>query len=236
LWFEPRLQHLSVWNGHTWLRIGRRVERSVRNGNWINTWNAGGNRSQGVRAGELLYVAGMRGINPLTQQQEIGPGAGGTVGAAPYTDTTGGLIRNNRIWSNIQVIVEAEGLVLQDCYGIVTAVTNLAYLGVTIQSQAQPQFFGIGPYPPRTHEVWLQMSGGDQIEEFPIAGWPIRGDITEITAMFYTGHAGRRKPTTHATEIAAIPGVAVGMGHPPSMPPMPDEPPPEPPRGRSRRR
>jgi enamine deaminase RidA (YjgF/YER057c/UK114 family) len=219
LWFEPARQNLSVFLG-SWIRIGERLQRFVRNANWTNTWNAGGNRSQGVRAGELLYVAGMRGINPVTQAQEPGPGPAGAAGTtAPNLATDGGLARNNRIWSNIQVIVEAEGLTLQDCYGITTAVTNLSYLGVTIQSQAQPQFFGIGPYPPRTHEVWLQMSGGDQEREFgaEIPNWPVRGDITEITAMFYTGRAGRRKPSAMADMAKAIPGVTVAEGIPASM-------------------
>jgi hypothetical protein len=233
LWFEPVHQDLRLFNGFAWLRLGVRVERNVRNANWINTWNAGGNRGQGVRAGELLYVAGMRGISPTTQQQVIGPGAGGVVGPPPYNDTTGGLTRNIQIWDNIKVIVEAEGLSLFDCYGITTAVTNLAYLGVTIQAEAQPQFYGAGPYPPRTHEVWLQMSGSDNIEEFPITGWPVRGDITEITSMFFTGRPGRRRPSGLANELPEITGAHVGVGVPPKMAKPVPVPPPTPPQIKS---
>jgi hypothetical protein len=206
IWFEPSQCNAFVWNGFTWVQIGMRPVRQVRTPNWLGTWNAGGNRTQGIAAGDLLYVAGMRGIDPVTQQQVAGPGAGGVGGADP----TGGLLRNTQIWSNIKVIVEAEGINLNDCYGITTAVTNIAYLGVTVQAEALPQFYGIGPYPPRTHEVWLQMSGSDNIAEFPITGWPVRGDITEVTSMFFLGQPGVRKPTMLASEIADIPGVQIG--------------------------
>lgn len=185
LWFDPDSQDLSIWNGFVWVMIGSRVRRAVRTGNYAGTWNAGGNRSQATVAGNILYLSGIRGIDPLTQQQVPGPGPGNTPGKkAPNTapNADGRIVQ---IYQNIKTIVEAEGLSLFDCTGLVTSVTSAAYLGPTAQLQALPQFWGNGPYPPRTHQVWLQMSGSDTESEFP--GFPPRGDIVEVQATFWMG-------------------------------------------------
>jgi enamine deaminase RidA (YjgF/YER057c/UK114 family) len=209
LWFEPRTQDLSVWSGVRWIRIGERVDRNVRIPNPIHTWNAGGNRSQAARAGELLYVAGMRGIDPVTQQQVPGPGPENTPGTVPPNTAPNAQGRIVQIYQNIKTIVESEGLSLFDCLGIVTGITGSAYIGASATYQALPQFWGLGPYPPRTHEGWLFMSGSDQEREYAVPGWPARGDIVEVTGIFYTGHVGRRRPTGLASEIKSIPGVRV---------------------------
>jgi hypothetical protein len=51
------------------------------------------------------------------------------------------------------------------------------------------------------------MSGSDKEQEYP--GFPARGDIVEVTGIFYTGRVGKRKPTDQASDIKAIPGVQV---------------------------
>jgi enamine deaminase RidA (YjgF/YER057c/UK114 family) len=207
LWFEPQHQDLSVWNG-CWKRIGRRVQRSVRTGSYaVPTWNAGGNRSQGVVAGNIMYISGIRGISPSTQKQVPGPGPQNTQGTVPPNTAPNGQGRIIQIYENIKAIVEAEGISLFDCFGLVTSLASPAYLGPTATCEALPQFWGNGPYPPRTHQVWTCMSGSDTEVEFNIPNFPARGDIVEVQAMFWTDHAGRRKPTSLASEVLATPGV-----------------------------
>lgn len=215
LWFEPRKQDLSIWNGFVWVKIGHRVRRNVRTGNYAGSWNAGGNRSQATSAGGILYLSGIRGIDPTTQQQLPGPGPGNTPGTNPPNTAPNANGRIIQIYQNIKTIVEAEGLSLFDCTGLVTSLTSAAYIGPTATLTALPQFWGLGPYPPRTHQVWLQMSGSDTEQEFAIPNanpgnkWPARGDIVEVQATFWTGGAGRRKPSGLASEIRSIPGVSV---------------------------
>jgi enamine deaminase RidA (YjgF/YER057c/UK114 family) len=205
LWFEPQQQNLAIWN-NSWIWIGHRLHRNVRIGSYaVPTWNAGGNRSQGAVAGNILYLSGIRGIDPSTQRQVAGPGPGNTLGTAAPNIAPNGNGRIIQIYENIKTIVEAEGISLFDCFGLVTSVVAPAYLGPTATCEALPQFWGNGPYPPRTHQVWTCMSGSDTEIEFP--GFPPRGDIVEVQAMFWTGNAGRRMPTTLASEILNISGV-----------------------------
>lgn len=204
LWFEPGRSHLFIFIGSVWSLIGTRAIQDIRYGNYANTWNAGGNRSQATAAGGILFLSGMRGIDPLTQQQLPGPGPQNTPGASPN-----GNARIDQIYQNIKVIAEAEGLTLYDCFGLDTYMTSAAYIGPTAARQAQPQFWGNGPYPCRTHIVMLQMSGGDIIPEFSIPDWPPRGDIVEVTALFSMAKVGRRNPTAESEATRAIPGVSV---------------------------
>jgi enamine deaminase RidA (YjgF/YER057c/UK114 family) len=201
LWFKPESQNLFLWNSFIWVQIGRRVHRTVRTGNYSGTWNAGGNRSQATAAGGILYLSGIRGINPLTQQQLPGPGPGNTPGTTPPNNAPNANARIIQIYQNIKTIAEAEGLTLFDCKCLVTSLTSAAYIGPTATLEALPQFWGNGPYPPRTHQVWLQMSGSDTEAEFPIKGWPPRGDIVEIQAEFWMGGAGKKRPTDESEAL-----------------------------------
>jgi enamine deaminase RidA (YjgF/YER057c/UK114 family) len=145
--------------------------------------NAGGNRSQIVIAGDFMYLSGVRGTDPATGAQLPGPGPGNTLGAAPNANA-----RIIRIYQTIKDLAASQGLSLFDCVSLVTSVTNAAYLGPTAELEALPQFWGKGPYPTRTHQIWLQMSGSDTIAEFPdIPHWPARGDIVEVQAVFFIG-------------------------------------------------
>jgi enamine deaminase RidA (YjgF/YER057c/UK114 family) len=213
LWFEPKAQNLSVWNGtNKWVKIGQRVQRNVRFGSYpVPTWNAGGNRSQAVLAGGFMYMSGIRGIDPATQQQVPGPGPGNTPGTIAPNLAPNGNARIIQIYTNIKNILEAEGLSLYDVFGLFTSLTSAAYIGPTATLQALPQFWGNGPYPCRTHEVWLQMSGSDTERENPIVGWPARGDIVEVQVMVWAGNAGKRNPAAigKAADVRAIPSVSV---------------------------
>lgn len=209
LWFAPRTQSLFIWNSFAWIRIGGPVRRNVRTGNYAGTWNAGGNRSQATAAGGLLYLSGIRGIDPVTQKQLPGPGPGNTQGTTAPNTAPNANARIIQIYQNIKTIVEAEGLSLFDCVGLVTSLTSAAYVGPTATLQALPQFWGNGPYPPRTHQVWLQMSGSDTEQEFNIHGWPARGDVVEVQATFWMGEAGRRRPTELSEVARALPDVTV---------------------------
>src|SRR5882672_1607545 len=200
LWFEPTRQDLSIWTGTGWKLIGTHVERNVRIAYPINTWNAGGNRTQAARAGDLLWIAGMRGIDPLTQKQVPGPGVGGS--------GDGGKGRIVQTYQNIKTIVESEGLTMFDCLNLFTFLTSAAYIGPTAQFQALPQFWGLGPYPLRTHCVLLQMSGSDTEVEFLGTGAP-RGDIVEVTSVFFAGHAGRKHHSEESEALRSIPGVSI---------------------------
>ena len=50
LWYEPKSNNLSLWNGSTWVRIGQQVVRSVRFVDGIGSWSSGGLRQQAVEA------------------------------------------------------------------------------------------------------------------------------------------------------------------------------------------
>jgi enamine deaminase RidA (YjgF/YER057c/UK114 family) len=222
VWFEPLLQNLYIWSGFQWFQIGMAVQRNVRNGNYAGCWNAGGNRGQASAAGGLLYVAGIRGINPLTQAQLPGPGPQNQLGLVAPNTAANGNARIDQIYQNIKTIVEAEGLTLFDCLGIDTYLASNAYIGATAAEQALPQFWGAGPYPNRTHITMIQMSGSDQEQEFGpgtspplpagqgnVAGWPARGDIVEVTSLFSLAKVGRRSPNALSDAVMAIPGVSM---------------------------
>lgn len=178
LWFEPSGQDLFIWNGF-WVAIGHRVERYVRIAHpAVPTWNAGGLRTQCAATEDFLFLGGMRGINPLTQQQVPGPGPGGIGGSGD-----GGLARFKQVYANIQAICQSEGVSLFDCVHLFSTTTNAVYIGPLQNAQGLPQFWGSGPYPPRTVSVVLQMSGSDTEVEFPGTNAP-RGDILEVQAIF----------------------------------------------------
>ncbi|MEL6249945.1 MAG: RidA family protein [Cyanobacteria bacterium J06648_16] len=88
--------------------------------------------SLGTRAGDFVYVAGMRGIDPETNT--LIPDAEGRVRQA---------------FLNMQLIAESEGATLQDAVRLVVYVTDM-YRYRPIVNQIQTELWGEGPYPPRT--------------------------------------------------------------------------------------
>lgn len=91
-----------------------------------------GTWSLGTRAGDFVFVAGMRGIDPETNT--LVPDFEGRVRQA---------------FLNMQLIAESEGASLQDAVRIVVYVTDM-YRFRPIANQIQEELWGEGPYPPRT--------------------------------------------------------------------------------------
>jgi 2-iminobutanoate/2-iminopropanoate deaminase len=91
-----------------------------------------GTWSVGVRAGNFLFVAGMRGIDPVSNAM-----------------LTGEEQRIRQAFKNMKAIAEAEGASLADCVRIVAYVTDMAALRPLV-NKVQAELWAGGPYPPRT--------------------------------------------------------------------------------------
>ena len=90
------------------------------------TWNLG------TRAGDFVFIAGMRGIDPKTN-----------------TLVQGDEARVLQAFRNMQLIAESEGATLRDAVRLVVYVTDM-YRYRPIVNKVQEQLWGKGPYPPRT--------------------------------------------------------------------------------------
>jgi enamine deaminase RidA (YjgF/YER057c/UK114 family) len=86
----------------------------------------------GARAGDFVYVAGMRGIDPKTN-----------------TLVQGDEARIRQGFLNMQMIAESEGASLRDCVRIVVCVTDMFRFRPLV-NKVQEELWGKGPYPPRT--------------------------------------------------------------------------------------
>lgn len=85
-----------------------------------------------ARAGDFIYIAGMRGIDPATN-----------------TLVPGDEARIRQAFLNMKLIAESEGATLQDCVRIVVYVTDM-FRFRPIANKVQEELWGNGPYPPRT--------------------------------------------------------------------------------------
>ena len=90
------------------------------------TWNLG------TRAGDFVFVAGMRGIDPATNTLVAGDEA-----------------RIHQAFLNMKMIAESEGASLRDSVRIVVYVTDM-YRFRPLVNKVQQALWGDGPYPPRT--------------------------------------------------------------------------------------
>ena len=86
----------------------------------------------GARAGDFVYVAGMRGIDPKTNTLVCGDEA-----------------RIRQGFLNMQMIAQSEGASLRDCVRIVVYVTDMIRFRPLV-NKVQEELWGKGPYPPRT--------------------------------------------------------------------------------------
>jgi 2-iminobutanoate/2-iminopropanoate deaminase len=91
-----------------------------------------GTWSVGARAGDFIFVAGMRGIDP-----------------ASNTLVAGDEARIRQAFTNMKTIAESEGAGLSDCVRLVVYVTDMAALRPLV-NKIQEEFWTGGPYPPRT--------------------------------------------------------------------------------------
>ncbi len=90
------------------------------------TWNLG------TRAGDFIFIAGMRGIDPATNQLIQGDEA-----------------RIRQGFLNMKLIAESEGATLRDATRLVVYVTDMFRFRPLV-NKVQEDLWGPGPYPPRT--------------------------------------------------------------------------------------
>jgi enamine deaminase RidA (YjgF/YER057c/UK114 family) len=90
------------------------------------TWNLG------TRAGDFVFVAGMRGIDPKENKLVEGEEA-----------------RIRQAFLNMKHIAESEGATLRDAVRIVVYVTDM-YRYRPLVNKVQQELWGDGPYPPRS--------------------------------------------------------------------------------------
>ena len=91
-----------------------------------------GTWSLGARAGDFIFVAGMRGIDPATNS---------IVGTEEE--------RVRRAYTNMKAVAESEGAKLADCVRLTVFVTDMKRLR-PLANKVQEELWGGGPYPPRT--------------------------------------------------------------------------------------
>jgi enamine deaminase RidA (YjgF/YER057c/UK114 family) len=108
-----------------------------------------GTWSLGARAGDFIFVAGMRGIDPSNNNLIAGDEA-----------------RIRQAFMNMKVIAESEGASLADCVRLTVFVTDMGRLRPLV-NKVQEQLWGGGPYPPRTI---LEVSKLNQDDIFEVEG------------------------------------------------------------------
>jgi len=91
-----------------------------------------GTWSLGARAGDFIFLAGMRGISPANNRLVEGDEA-----------------RIRQAFLNMKLIAESEGAGLSDCVRLTVFVTDMNRLR-PIVNQVQEDLWAGGPYPPRT--------------------------------------------------------------------------------------
>ena len=100
----------------------------------------------GARAGDFVFVAGMRGIDPETN-----------------TLVEGDEARVRQAFLNMKLIAESEGATLRDAVRLVVYVTDMQRLRPLV-NEAQQQLWGAGPYPPRTIVEVRRLNQDDVVE------------------------------------------------------------------------
>ena len=91
-----------------------------------------GTWSLGARAGDFVFVAGMRGINPANDKLIEGDEA-----------------RIRQAFLNMKLIAETEGAALSTCVRLTVFVTDMTRLRPLV-NKVQEELWKGGPYPPRT--------------------------------------------------------------------------------------
>jgi enamine deaminase RidA (YjgF/YER057c/UK114 family) len=108
-----------------------------------------GTWSVGARAGDFVFVAGMRGINPANGRLVEGDEA-----------------RIRQGFMNMKLIAESEGAGLSDCVRLTVFVTDMNRLR-PIVNKVQEQLWSGGPYPPRSI---VEVAGLNQDDFFEVEG------------------------------------------------------------------
>ena len=102
--------------------------------------------SLGVRAGDFVFVAGMRGIDPATSKLVEGDEA-----------------RIRQAFLNMKTIVAAAGGSLRDAVRLVVYVTVMDRYRPLV-NKIQEEFWGGPPYPPRTIVEVSRLNQDDVVE------------------------------------------------------------------------
>ena len=105
-----------------------------------------GTWSLGARAGDFVFIAGMRGIDP-----------------ASNTLVAGSEARIRRGFMNMKTIAESEGAGLSDCVRLTVFVTDMAALRPLVNKVQEELWAGV-PFPPRTIMEVAKLSQDDFFE------------------------------------------------------------------------
>jgi enamine deaminase RidA (YjgF/YER057c/UK114 family) len=105
-----------------------------------------GTWSVGARAGDFVFVAGMRGIDP-----------------ASNTLVTGDEARIRQAFRNMELIALSEGATLRDAVRLVVYVTDMGRHRPLV-NKIQEEFWGQEPFPPRTIVEVARLNQDDIVE------------------------------------------------------------------------
>lgn len=117
---------------------------------------AEGTWSLGVRAGDLVFVAGMQGVDPATNALVPDPQA-----------------RIRQAFLNLRTIAQSEGASLQDCVRLTVYVSDLHRYAPMVD-KAQEELWGKPPYPPRTMVEVQRLFDDDIVEVDSIFYAPLK--------------------------------------------------------------
>jgi 2-iminobutanoate/2-iminopropanoate deaminase len=115
--------------------------------------------SLGVRAGDFVFVAGMRGIDPATNKLVDGDEA-----------------RIRQAFLNMQTIVATAGGSLRDAVRPVVYVIDMDRYRPLV-NKIQEEFWGTPPYPPRTIVEVSRLNQDDIVEVEGTFFCPLRGAV-----------------------------------------------------------
>ena len=110
------------------------------------TIKAEGTWSLGVRAGDFVFVAGMQGVDPVTNKLVPDPEG-----------------RIRQAFLNIRHIAQSEGASLQDCVRLTIYVSDLSKVAPLVD-KVQAELWGKPPYPPRTMVEVRRLFDDDIVE------------------------------------------------------------------------
>ena len=108
-----------------------------------------GTWSLGTRAGDFVFIAGMRGINPQSNELVEGDAA-----------------RIRQAYKNMELIAKSEGASLTDAVRLTVFVTDMERYRPIVNA-VQEELWSGGPYPPRTI---LEVSKLNQEDIFEVEG------------------------------------------------------------------
>ena len=108
-----------------------------------------GTWSLGTRAGDFVFVAGMRGIDPQSNELVEGDAA-----------------RIRQAYKNMEFIAQSEGASLTDAVRLTVFVTDMERYRPIVNA-VQEELWSGGPYPPRTI---LEVSKLNQDDIFEVEG------------------------------------------------------------------